>query len=186
MSIFDALFEPMRKRADLKSQISKLSMQNINLEQTVQALKEELQLRNEETRGLRFELDRRCENPVDHRYWEGRYRDEKDECDKWQARANEAVAAANALQIEVDRLRAQVANMETEGPKRDLEKFNDAQAARAMSRNTKQNFQAYQAAVKIMLDRLNDLGKANHVTKEDLRKLRQLRIDLGNQINREI
>lgn len=70
--------------------------------------------------------------------------------------------------------------------KRDLEKQNDAQAARAMSRNTKQAFQAYQAAVKQILDKLNDLGKSNMVTKEDLRRLRQLRKDLGDQIGRSI
>lgn len=70
--------------------------------------------------------------------------------------------------------------------KRDLEKQNDAQAARAMSRNTKQAFQTYQAAVKQILDKLNDLGKSNVVTKEDLRRLRQLREDLGDQIGRSI
>lgn len=77
-------------------------------------------------------------------------------------------------------------NNEKEGPKRDLEKFNDAQAARAMSRNTKQAFVVYQGAVKMILDRLDTLGKGNHVTKEDLRKLRQLREDLSAQIQRTI
>lgn len=77
-------------------------------------------------------------------------------------------------------------NNEKEGPKRDLEKFNDAQAARAMSRNTKQAFVVYQGAVKMILDRLDTLGKGNRVTKEDLRKLRQLREDLSAQIQRTI
>lgn len=77
-------------------------------------------------------------------------------------------------------------NNEKEGPKRDLEKFNDAQAARAMSRSTKQHFVAYQHAVKMILDRIDELGQKNHVTKEDLRKLRQLREDLSAQINRTI
>lgn len=70
--------------------------------------------------------------------------------------------------------------------KRDLEKFNDAQAARAMSRQTKGHFQAYQSAVKVILDRLDTLGQGNHVTKEDLRKLRELRKDLSDQIQRTI
>lgn len=77
-------------------------------------------------------------------------------------------------------------NNEKEGPKRDLEKFNDAQAARAMSRSTKQHFVAYQHAVKMILDRIDELGQKNHVTKEDLRKLRLLREDLSAQINRTI
>ena len=87
---------------------------------------------------------------------------------------------------EIARLRAAVANAEMDGPKRTLEKANDAQAARAMSRNTKQAFQVYQGAVRIILDRLDGLAKGNHVTKEDIRKLRQLRVDLGEQIGRSI
>lgn len=83
-------------------------------------------------------------------------------------------------------MRAWVANAETEGPKRTLEKANDAQAARAMARNTKAAFQVYQGAVRIILDRLDTLGQGNHVTKEDIRKLRQLRVDLGEQIGRSI
>lgn len=70
--------------------------------------------------------------------------------------------------------------------KRDLEKFNDAQAARAMSRQTKGHFQAYQSAVKVILDRLDTIGQGNHVTKEDLRKLRDLRNDLSDQLGRTI
>lgn len=70
--------------------------------------------------------------------------------------------------------------------KRDLEKFNDAQAARAMSRQTKGHFQAYQKAVGVILDQLDTLGQKNHVTKEDLRKLRDLRKDLSDQLGRTI
>lgn len=88
-------------------------------------------------------------------------------------------------ELEADRRIADL-NNEKEGPKRDLEKFNDAQAARAMSRNTKQAFVVYQGAVKVILDRLDELGQKNHVTKEDLRKLRQLRSDLSDQIQRTI
>lgn len=88
-------------------------------------------------------------------------------------------------ELEADRRIADL-NNEKEGPKRDLEKFNDAQAARAMSRNTKQAFVVYQGAVKVILDRLDELGQKNHVTKEDLRKLRQLRIDLSETIGRTI
>lgn len=61
-----------------------------------------------------------------------------------------------------------------------------SQATEAKYRQTKEHFQRYQSAVGVMLDRLNDLGKANHVTKEDLRKLRQLREDLSAQIKRTI
>src|SRR5688572_14179778 len=83
-------------------------------------------------------------------------------------------------------LQAQVLNAEMDGPKRTLEKSNDAQAARSMSRQTKQHFQAYQAAVGVILDQLNEMGKGNVVTKEDLRKLRQLRLDLGAMLRRSI
>lgn len=61
-----------------------------------------------------------------------------------------------------------------------------SQATEAKYRQTKEHFQRYQSAVGVMLDRLNDLGKANHVTKEDLRKLRELRLDLSKQIKRTI
>lgn len=61
-----------------------------------------------------------------------------------------------------------------------------SQATEAKYRQTKEHFQRYQSAVGVMLDRLNDLGKANHVTKEDLRKLRELRLDLSKQIKRSI
>jgi len=115
---------------------------------------------------LQAEIDRKSSMPGDHRYWEGRYRDE---------------AAANmALELRIKGME------EKSGPKRDLEKNNDAQAARAMSRSTKAHFVAYQHAVKMILDRIEELGQKNHVTKEDLRKLRQLREDLSAQINRTI
>ena len=91
-----------------------------------------------------------------------------------------------ALRDENARLRAQVANAELEGPKRTLEKANDAQAARAMSRQTKQHFQQYQEAVKVMLDQLDKLGRGNVVTKEDFRKLRDLRKTLGDAIGRSL
>lgn len=83
-------------------------------------------------------------------------------------------------------LAAAIANASTDGPKADLKKGDDAQAARAMSRNTKQAFVAYQAAVKIMLDRLDTVGKSNAITKEDIRRLRELRVDLGNQLGRSL
>lgn len=90
-----------------------------------------------------------------------------------------------AEQLAAD-LAAAVANASTDGPKADLEKGNDAQAARAMSRQTKQHFQAYQATVKMMLDQLNTIGMKNTITKEDIRRLRELRVDLGNQLGRSI
>lgn len=90
------------------------------------------------------------------------------------------------LEILRAEFRAAMANAEKEGPKRTLEKMNDAQAARAMARNTKQAFQVYQGAVRLILDRLDKLGQGNHVTKEDLRKLRELRADLSAQIGRSI
>lgn len=92
----------------------------------------------------------------------------------------------NAAVRTMDDQHAKIANMEMDGPKRDLEKFNDAQAARAMSRGTKQHFQAYQFAIKKILDQLDTLGKSNVVTKEDLRRLRELRIQLGQEIGRTI
>lgn len=98
----------------------------------------------------------------------------------------ETLRASRAAEEAHQELRAWVANAETEGPKRTLEKANDAQAARAMARNTKAAFQVYQGAVRIILDRLDTLGQGNHVTKEDIRKLRQLRVDLGEQIGRSI
>ena len=61
-----------------------------------------------------------------------------------------------------------------------------SQATEAKYRILKGHFQAYQVAIGIMLDRLNDLSKSNHVTKEDLRKLRGLREELSIQIKRTI
>ena len=61
-----------------------------------------------------------------------------------------------------------------------------SQATEAKYRILKGHFQAYQAAISIMLDRMNDLSKSNHVTKEDLRKLRGLREELSIQIKRTI
>lgn len=61
-----------------------------------------------------------------------------------------------------------------------------SQATEAKYRQTKEHFQRYQGAVRFMLDQIDTLGKANHVTKEDLRKLRQLREDLSAQIKRSI
>jgi len=90
------------------------------------------------------------------------------------------------LRDENSRLRATIADMEMDGPKRDLEKSNDAQAARAMARNTKNAFVAYQNAVRLVLDQMDKLGRQNHVTKEDLRKLRQLRQDLSALLGRSL
>lgn len=153
---------------------------------------------------LQAEIDRKSQMPGDHRYWEGRYRDEAarvDVLDKRLAdRSNEILslreqlAAANRriagnkeeLAAEEARLREQLGFEPIMDRSGQLMAGNDAQAARAMSRQTKGNFQAYQAAVKAILDRLNDLCKSNVITKEDVRRLREMRKDLSNQIRREI
>lgn len=61
-----------------------------------------------------------------------------------------------------------------------------SQATEAKYRQTKEHFQRYQAAVTFMLDQLNGLGQKNHVTKEDLRKLRDIRTNLSLQLKRTI
>lgn len=61
-----------------------------------------------------------------------------------------------------------------------------SQATEAKYRQVKQHFRQYQAAITVLLNQMNDLGRSNVVTKEDLRKLRQLRFDLSAQISRTI
>lgn len=103
------------------------------------------------------------------------------------AAANKRIAAhKEELDAEEARLRAQLGFVPILDRAKQIDAGNDAQAARAMSRQIKGAFVEYQQAVKQILDGLDDLGKANHVTKEDLRKLRQIRIDLGHQIQRAI
>lgn len=150
---------------DLAEQLAAEKIRHADCQRRLQATLTALDNSRGEAERLQAEVDRKSSMPGDHRYWEGRYRDEAAEC---------------------DRLRAALANAEMDGPKRTLEKANDAQAARAMSRSTKQHFVAYQHAVKMILDRIDELGQKNHVTKEDLRKLRQLWEDLSAQINRTI
>lgn len=169
MSIFDVLFRPFAREQDLRGRIYKLEVEN-------QRLRKEGDKRSVEILNLKADLEEAKAIGERHR---SEYIRQNVETERWKRAAQSHLDHSSALA-------ARVANMETEGPKRALEKFNDAQAARAMSRNTKHHFRAYQAAVKVILDRLDQLGRKNHVTKEDLRKLRELRIDLGNQINREI
>lgn len=99
---------------------------------------------------------------------------------------DEVMGYIEKLEILRAELRAAVLNAEMDGPKRTLEKSNDAQAARAMARNTKNAFVAYQNAVRLVLDQMDKLGRQNHVTKEDLRKLRQLRQDLSALLGRSL
>lgn len=153
-------------RAQAKAQrdyrISGLSLRLIEMEQHAQALKEELALRNEELR------------------------EERRSRDRWISHRNEAVQVANRLQSEVDRLRAQVANAEMDGPKRDLEKANDAQAARAMSRNTKQAFQDYQQAVKNVMEQFDRVVRQNSITKKDLDTINNVREQMRAIVKREL
>lgn len=126
------------------------------------------------------------------------------ERDGYMDRAHEAVKAANALQATADKLEADNAGLimrvrnlqatialleavnETEGPKRDLEKSNDAQAARAMSRNTKQAFVAYQEGVKAILGELDKVCRKNSFTVRDLDKVQNVRRELRAILKREI
>jgi len=169
MSILDFLFRPFAREQELQGRIYRLEIENLNLRKRVDELHAE---------NLLVRADREDALAVKERFRADFIR-EGVERERWKR-------LSVRLQDEITSLCAQVANAETEGPKRDLEKFNDAQAARAMSRNTKQHFQAYQAAVKVILDRLDTLGQQNHVTKEDLRKLRELRVNLAAMIGREI
>lgn len=153
----------------------------------VDALKETITLRDEEISGLRRELHHITDAiiEIDDAWAACPYPGNR----KHLSLAEQMAALdteLNAYRDEVRTLAAAVANAERDGPKRTLEKANDAQAARAMARNTKQAFQVYQGAVRIILDRLDGLARGNHVTKEDIRKLRQLRVDLGEQIGRSI
>lgn len=60
------------------------------------------------------------------------------------------------------------------------------QATAAKFRQLKAHFQQHQQAVTVLLDELNRLGARNHVTKEDLRKIRELRDILSGLIGRSI
>lgn len=60
------------------------------------------------------------------------------------------------------------------------------QATAAKFRQLKAHFQQHQQAVTVLLDELNRLGARNHVTKEDLRKIRELRDTLSGLIGRSI
>ena len=59
-------------------------------------------------------------------------------------------------------------------------------ATKAQFRIVKKCFVDYQNAIKVILDRMEKLGKKNHVSREDYRKLRELREDLSNTIRRPI
>ncbi len=60
------------------------------------------------------------------------------------------------------------------------------QATGAKFRQMKDHFVKHQKAVTAMLDRLDDIGKQNVITTEDVRKLRQLRTDLALTIRRNL
>lgn len=60
------------------------------------------------------------------------------------------------------------------------------QATAAKFRQLKAHFHQHQQAVTVLLDELNRLGARNHVTKEDLRKIRELRDTLSGLIGRSI
>ncbi len=61
-----------------------------------------------------------------------------------------------------------------------------SQASEAKFRQVKQHFQQYQAAVSKILDGLNEIGRKNAVTKEDIRRLRELRETVSNILMRSI
>lgn len=60
------------------------------------------------------------------------------------------------------------------------------QATAAKFRQLKEHFQQHQQAVTVLLGELNRIGARNHVTKEDMRKIRELRDTLSGLIGRSI
>ena len=94
--------------------------------------------------------------------------------------------AVDDLQKVVADLRAQVANAETDGPKRDLEKANDAQAARAMARNTKNDFVEYQKGVINVLAQFDAVMSKNSITKADLETINNVRRQMRAILRRQI
>lgn len=97
-----------------------------------------------------------------------------------------AISAKFRFQAEVSTLRAQLANAETDGPKRDLEKSNDAQAARAMARNTKNDFVEYQKGVINVLAQFDAVMSKNSVTKADLETINNVRRQMRDILRRQI
>lgn len=61
-----------------------------------------------------------------------------------------------------------------------------SQATETKFRQLKQHFQQHQAAVSKILDGLNEIGRKNAVTKEDIRRLRELRETVSNILMRSI
>jgi hypothetical protein len=70
--------------------------------------------------------------------------------------------------------------------KRLLEKANDAQAARAMARNMKNDFVVFQHCVHTLTDELDKLCSKNSVTKDDLQRIRDLRAELRDVAGRKV
>jgi len=99
-------------------------------------------------------------------------------------RENEAALKQLGRVLEHQRIEA--LNAETDGPKRDLEKSNDAQAARAMSRNLKADFVQYQEAVKNIMAQFDKVMKKNSITKKDLDTINSVREQMRAIVKREL
>lgn len=89
-------------------------------------------------------------------------------------------------QASAGQIAAMVANNETEGPKRTLEAADNSQAARAMSRNIKSAFVAYQEGVKSIVKELDKVCSKNSFTVRDLDKVQSVRRELRAILKREI
>lgn len=147
---------------------------------TSQSKAQEVYAENER---LKAEIVRKSCMPNDHRYWEGRYRDEKAAVEKLEADKGGLIKRIQNLQATIALMEAQ---NETEGPKRDLEKSNDAQAARAMSRNTKNDFREYQKGVVNVLAQFDKVMSKNSITKKDLDTVNSVREQMRAILRREI
>lgn len=90
------------------------------------------------------------------------------------------------LAAEERRVRMELGATPIRDKKGQIDASNNAQASRTMARQIKANFVEYQRAVTHLLDQLNELGKKNHITKEDLRRFGVIRRELGRQISRDI
>lgn len=98
------------------------------------------------------------------------------DCDFWKTQA----------QAKASQIAAMVANASIDGPKAELAASDNAQAARAMSRQTKDAFRAYQEGVKVLVETLDPIAKKNRISVNDMAQIQLVRRELRAILKREI